>query len=236
MRSYAVFDIDGTIIRWQLYHALADALAKRGQLDQEAFDKVKAARMSWKKRADQDSFREYESELVSLFQGSLTQFDVSEFEEACSEVFEQYKDQVYTYTRDLIGELKAKNYLLFAISGSPDMIVSKLAKYYGFDDYRAAEYEIVAGKFTGQIELTLGKKPDKLVELIANNNASTKASIGVGDSEGDIAMLQIVDQPIAFNPSKQLLEQAKQNGWQIIVERKNAIYDLNKSDDTYILA
>ena len=26
-RPFAVFDIDGTIIRWQLYHALADELA-----------------------------------------------------------------------------------------------------------------------------------------------------------------------------------------------------------------
>ncbi len=27
-QPFAVFDIDGTIIRWQLYHALADELAK----------------------------------------------------------------------------------------------------------------------------------------------------------------------------------------------------------------
>jgi phosphoserine phosphatase len=31
-KRFAVFDLDGTLVRWQLYHALVDRLAKKGYL------------------------------------------------------------------------------------------------------------------------------------------------------------------------------------------------------------
>ena len=37
MNKFAVFDIDGTLIRWQLYHAIADELAKSGHIDAETY-------------------------------------------------------------------------------------------------------------------------------------------------------------------------------------------------------
>lgn len=235
MRPFAVFDIDGTIIRWQLYHALGDALAKRGQIDKSAFASVKGARMDWKRRTDQDAFREYEAELVRVFDESLTGMDARDFSKAAEDVFEEYKEQVYTYTRDLIQDLKSKNYLLFAISGSPSIMVDKLAEHYGFDDFRATEYEIENGHFTGKMDLSLGKKPERLRELIDKHNSSLVGSIAVGDSEGDIAMLEMVEQPIAFNPSKKLFEHAKQEGWSIILERKNVVYKLEQKGGKYAL-
>ena len=32
-RPFAVFDIDGTLIRWQLYHSIADTLARLGHIE-----------------------------------------------------------------------------------------------------------------------------------------------------------------------------------------------------------
>ena len=49
-RSFAVFDIDGTLIRWQLYHAVADALVKLGHVEPGAYEEIKVARMNWKTR------------------------------------------------------------------------------------------------------------------------------------------------------------------------------------------
>ena len=236
MRPFAVFDIDGTVIRWQLYHALGDALAKRGQINAEAFNQVRGARMDWKKRSDPDAFRDYEAELVRVFDESLTGMNVDDFEQAANDVFEEYKDQVYTYTRDLIKQLKSKNYLLFAISGSPNIIVSKLAQYYGFDDFYATDYKVDNARFTGEVELSLGKKPERLQKLITKHDASTIESIAVGDSEGDITMLKSVEHPSAFNPSAKLYEHAKQQGWQIVVERKNVVYQLESHNESYLLA
>lgn len=230
-RPFAVFDIDGTVIRWQLYHALGDQLAKRGHISPEAFDKVRQARMDWKRRTGEDSFQQYEMTLVHVFDEGLANLKVVDFTAAADIVFTEYKEQVYTYTRDLIRDLQTKDYLLFAISGSPSIIVAKLAKYYGFDDFAATNYPARDGRFTGAKELSIGKKPALLQALIKKHHAAREGSIAVGDSEGDISMLEMVEQPLAFNPSKKLFHHAQDQGWEIVVERKNVVYRLEPSQE-----
>lgn len=235
-RPFAVFDIDGTVIRWQLYHAMNDVLARKGIVNTQAFEKVKEARMSWKKRSSDKSFHNYEQILFQYFEQELAGLSVRELNVAADEAFEEYKDQVYIYTRDLILSLKAKNYLLFAISGSPDFIIEKLVRYYGFDDFAASRYVSRNGRFTGTIQLSVGKKAELLKKLIDKHQASANGSIGIGDSEGDIDMLNLAEKPIAFNPSNQLFQHALKKHWSVVVERKNVIYSLNYLNGKYQLS
>lgn len=236
-RPFAVFDIDGTVIRWQLYHALADELARQGHLDPEEFQKVRAARMLWKKRARETSFEEYEQALVALIDKAITGIKVGDLEAACRGVIDEYKDQVYTYTRDLIRNLQTKNYLLFAISASQSQIVGLIAEYYGFDDFGGSQYEVKDGYFTGRKELLVSAaKPEFLKHLVDTHKARWQGSYGVGDSESDIPMLSAVEQPIAFNPTKKLFQHARQHSWTIVVERKNMVYHLEPDSGSYRLA
>lgn len=231
-----MFDIDGTVIRWQLYHAVVNTLIKRGVIPEEVGQRIHDARMTWKRRAHSESFREYEAVLVQAYEQALSTLPVQEFEQAIDGVFEEYKEQVYTYTRDLIRELKAKGYLLFAISGSYQEIVSKLAEHYGFDDTVGQVYEQQQGRFTGGHTTPMFQKDAVLKQLVAKHHATFEGSIAVGDSEGDIAMLELVDHPIAFNPAHGLLTHATKKGWKIVVERKNVVYHLQKEHDGYVLA
>lgn len=236
-RPFAVFDIDGTLIRWQLYHAVADKLAKQGVLDAAAFAAVRASRMEWKNRAGEESFNAYERQLVALINGAISGLSVAELEKAYDEVITEYKDQVYTYTRDLIESLRQQNYLLFVISGSQSEIVKLLAEHYRFDDFGGTVYEQKDGRFTGKsLPLRDERKPEYLKELVKRHNAAWHGSIGVGDSESDIPMLSLVEQPIAFNPSKKLFQYAYGQGWKVVVERKNMVYELEPKDGSYVLA
>jgi len=235
-RPFAVFDIDGTIIRWQLYHALADDLAKAGHLDPKEFDKVRIARMAWKKRLRETSFNDYETTLVQLIDRAITNIRAEDLQAACRRVLLEYKDQVYIYTRDLIQDLKVKNYLLFAISASQAEIVELLASYYGFDDYGGSLYEVKNGYFTGRKDVLMSdRKPVYIKELVAKHGADWAGSVGVGDSESDIPMLSIIEQPIAFNPTRNLYEYAVKHAWPVVVERKNMIYKLEPKDGSYRL-
>lgn len=234
-RPFAVFDIDGTLIRWQLYHAVTDQLAKSGLVDMAAFERVRRLRMDWKRRAGTDSFHEYEMELVKVFDAALRGMNVEGFQAAVDTVFEEYKEQVYTYTRDLIHDLQDKDYLLFAISGSPDFIVRKMVDYYGFDDFAATSFPAEAGRFTGAKRLSIGNKPQLLQGLIDKHGAGLKGSLGVGDSEGDITMLEMVERPVAFNPSRLLFKHARAEGWEIVIERKNVVYRLCAENGRYVL-
>jgi HAD superfamily hydrolase (TIGR01490 family) len=232
---FAVFDVDGTLIRWQLYHAVADALDRLGYFEPEKFKSVRQARMKWKQRASEESFKAYEITLVKTYEQILKRLTTAQLEEAVDLVFDEYKDQAYTFTRDLLKELKRKGYLLFAISNSQQEIVQKIADHYSFDDCVGAVYGRSGSRFTGHKTVYLANKDEILKHLVDKHGASWQGSVAVGDSASDMPMLKIVDRPIAFNPEKRLLKEAKSKGWEIVLERKNVVYRLKAENGQFIL-
>ncbi len=234
-RKFAVFDIDGTLIRWQLYHAVVDKLAKSGALGKGVHQEIHEARMKWKRREGNEGFPEYEQVLIRLYESAIKNLSTEEFDVVTDQIIEEYKDQVYTYTRDLIAQLKSKDYVLLAISGSQHELVEKIATHYGFTDYIATEYDRDSGAFSGEVYVASHDKSAALNQLVEKHNVTFAASYAVGDSKSDAAMLELVENPIAFNPDQNLFKIAKQHNWKIVVERKNMIYELEPQNGTYIL-
>lgn len=234
-RKFAVFDIDGTLLRWQLYHSAVNTLAKRGLLGERTYEELRSIRSSWKNREHPEAFKEYERHMVKMYDAAVSGVPVSEFEAAARQTVAEHKQQVYTYTRDLITSLKNNGYFMLTISGSHKEMVEELAEFYGFDDFVGSTYEIKDGVFTGNKMIAAEDKARHLNEMIKKHGLSTKDSVGVGDTASDIAMLEMVDTPIAFNPEQRLLEAAKGRGWKIVVERKNVIYELEQSGGVYKL-
>lgn len=234
-KKFAVFDIDGTLIRWQLYHGAVNTLAKRGLLGDTTYEEIKKIRKAWKNREHPNAFKEYERYLVNVYDAAITGISVETFEEVARKTVAEHKQQVYTYTRDLLNSLKKQNYFLLTISGSHKEMVEELAEFYGFDDFVGSTYEIKNGEFTGSKVIAAEDKARHLNELIAKHNLTTEGSVGVGDTASDIAFLEIVETPIAFNPESKLFDIAYNRGWKIVVERKNVVYELGKKDDHYQL-
>ena len=52
-------------------------------------------------------------------------------------------------------------------------------------------------------------------------------SYGIGDTESDASLLELVENPIAFNPNENLKAIAEEKGWRIVVEKKDVIYDIS---------
>jgi HAD superfamily hydrolase (TIGR01490 family) len=235
MQKFAVFDIDGTLIRWQLYHSLIDKLAKQGQLGQNTSEIIHDARMRWKRRESTNSFSDYEKLLVEIYENGIEKLNPADVDKMVVSVIEQYKEQTYTFTRDLIKDLKQKGYLLFAISGSQTELVKKLAELYEFDDYLGTSYERKGGKFTGRKLFPAADKGVALKSLVEKHSVTLDGSYAVGDSKSDASMMNLVENPIAFNPDQELFNIASQNHWPVVIERKNVVYRLNYKDGTYKL-
>lgn len=236
-RKFAVFDFDGTLIRWQLYHSVVDKLAKMGVIDQKDFQKMSNARMRWKNRSSDNAFHEYEQTVVPIYEKALKSIGPKDFDRTVDEVFSQYKDQVNTYTRRLLTKLKREGYFLIAISGSHQEIVEKIARYHGFDVWLGTIYEKVNGRFSGKISAyPAGAKDKSLRKIIKDYGLSSEGSIAIGDSASDIPMLEMAERPIVFNPTRELLEQAKKDDWKIVIERKSVVYELDSEDGRYLLA
>ena len=69
-------------------------------------------------------------------------------------------------------------------------------------------------------------KKKALLHLVEKHGFSLKGSVGVGDTESDIGIFELVEEPICFNPTANLVKVARQRNWKIVVERKDAIYEI----------
>jgi HAD superfamily hydrolase (TIGR01490 family) len=227
MKKFAVFDIDGTLIRWQLYHAVVNRLAADGALG-GFHEQIDAARREWEDRAL--PFSEYERVLTHKFSSVLPRLNPERYEQVVRDIWGEYRHQTYTYTRDLIEKLRKRGYVLLVISGSPIEIIELLAEHYGFHDFAACIFVRGRdGRFTGRVDTPVLDKDQALRKLVVKNGLGWPGSIAVGDSGSDIAMLDAVEQPIAFNPDQKLFDAARAAGWRIVVERKNVVYQLSPS-------
>lgn len=234
--KYAVFDLDGTLLRWQLFHSVVDYLASQNKISPDLYDEVKYARKNWHQRKHPDAFSRYELKIIQAYDSIVGNLSMKEFEEIAKKVFDVHKDETYVYTKNLMKELRKKGYMLFAISGSFDVIVQMIAKYYRFDDSAGSSHAIKRGRFTGEIDVVQhDRKVDKIRELELKYELSQKDSVAIGDSMGDLAMLKYVHSPIVFNPVDKLFEEAIKRHWKIVIERKNMIYKLVENKGQYIL-
>jgi len=235
-RPFAVFDIDGTIFRSGLYREVVYELLSRNQISGDIMKDFAHLEINWKKRRSDTAFKEYEKAMADAVDRVLPQIRIADFEHAAKQVFERLGDYVYAYTRNLVADLKSQGYFLIAISGSQDELVAPFAEKYGFDTWIGQHYTRGDEFYTGEVIKSHDGKDIILQKIVAEHGLNFDGSIAVGDSRGDIGMLSIVENPIAFNPEKELFETAKDKGWKIVVERKNMIYELNPHEQSYILA
>ena len=236
-QKLAAFDIDGTLFRSGLYQEVAYELMKMGALPHTILEQTTVANREWRHRTHGNAFEEFEMLVVNSIDSVLPQLRISDYEEAARRVIEKRAENVYVYTRDLIKQLKDEGYFMIAISGSQLELVEPFAKKYGFDTWVGQEWERGEEFFTGNITKTHTGKDIILKRLMKEYSLTLKESLAIGDSNGDVGMLGLVEHPIAFNPTFELYEKAVANGWQITVERKNTIYSMkpNKSGDAYEL-
>jgi HAD superfamily hydrolase (TIGR01490 family) len=201
-------------------------MVRRGLIPRTALAKLDAFYWAWVKR--QGTYEDYLQEVIKNFVESLKKKTVREVESAAKRVVEVQSDIVYRYTRDLIKKL-SKTHTLVALSGSPSIVVEAFAQKWGFEHFLATEYEVVDKEFTGKVIIVHAENKKKaLADFVAEHNFSLKDSIGVGDTESDIGIFELVEQPLCFNPTAKLLSVARERGWKIVVERKDAIYEIQK--------
>ena len=223
----AIFDIDGTVFRSSLTLQLVERLVERGIFPPEEKLSFEEERRLWKERRGE--YQAYLGKLVDLFDRQIKGVAYQAAADIAGEIIEEQRHHVYRYTRDLIRDLKRQGYYLLAASHSPKFIVDGFAYESGFDkSYGLFFTSGASGNFTGEIEDEdlVRTKSAILQRVMRKEDLTLEGSIGVGDTESDITMLEMVERPIAFNPNKELYAHARRRGWEIVVERKDVIYEL----------
>ena len=235
-QKVAAFDIDGKLFRSGLYREVAYELMKMGALPEKILQETTVKNREWRHRTHGNAFEEFDMLVVDRIDHALPQLRIDDYEEAAQIVLEKRAENVYVYTRNLIKKLKSQGYFLVAISGSQLELVEPFATKYGFDAWVGQQWERGDEFFTGNITKTHTGKDIILKDIVKRHNLTLKDSVAVGDSNGDVGMLQTVEHPIAFNPTAELYEKAVAAGWTIAIERKNMMYTLEMEQGSYRLS
>ncbi len=229
MQPVAFFDIDGTVFRSSLLIELVDALIADSVFPPEARDVYRDAHTAWRNR--EGTYEAYIKAVVTTYMTHIKGVHYGTLADIGKRVVAVQSKRVYRYTRDLIVDLKAEGYYIVAISQSPKTVLDAFCLQYGFDKVYGRIYEIgPQDRFTGiMTDVHLIENKATIVKRVfeQNPNLTPAESIAIGDTDGDISLLSAVAHPICFNPNKALYIHAKRQGWEVVVERKDVIYDLS---------
>lgn len=234
-QSFAVFDIDGTVAREGLMLGIASKLERYGRLSEPSAAAIESAYEDWRKRRRPDAFALYVQACVVATHEALKGLKVSAYEEIVDGVIADMGEHFYLYTTALIKELRAAGYMILAISGSEQRSLARFCRRHGFDDWVGSDFYERDGRFTGLSKNAAQGKGRILSGLIEKHHLCLKGSVAVGDTAGDIGMLEMVERPICFNPNSELKDIALARGWETVIERKDVIYTLRPRAGDFIL-
>ena len=223
MRKAAFFDVDGTLSSanvWRsimnyfqsrnqrrfthaafwTYHAPLFVLMKIGILSQTAFRKPWAAHLAWYfKNMKVDSADNVWDRIVNDEMQSLWRSD----------------------SLELLAKHKEDGDLIVLVSAGPTPLEEKIAKKLGADFAVGTDFEIRDGRYTGRHAgmVCIGDAKATLAKEIIRElgiEVDFAASFSYADSSGDVAMLEMVGNPVALHPDEQLLPIAIKRGWNIL--------------------
>jgi len=226
-KPVAIFDIDGTIFRNSLLVELHWKMVKAGIVPKESIEKLDTKYWKWVRRTG--SYDDYLMEVIQSFNEFVIGVPVKTIKALARKVVQVQSQIVYRYSRDLVEQLR-KTHTLVAVSGSPEVVVAEFARYWKFDYFIGTQHPVEKGYFAhGKIWVASEDKQESLRRLQEKHGFSLgRGSVGVGDTESDIRTFELVDRPICFNPTSGLYRVAARKNWEVVLERKDAIYTIKR--------
>lgn len=226
-KKIAIFDIDGTIFRKNLQFELINELSWMNVFPRKVRNQIIELYVKWLEH--KGTYEQYRAGLVQLYEKYIVGCKAKDVQHASKIVVSFHQDRTYVFAEELIRKLKHENYHMIAISGSPIEIVNEYNNMHlKFDAVFGTVYERDKNdRYTGICQYEPVKHKGQLVkQYVYENNLTLDESFGIGDTESDVSLLELVENPIAFNPNENLRVIAKDKGWRTVVEKKDVIYEI----------
>lgn len=228
-KKIAVFDIDGTIFRKNLHFELINELAWMNIFPSEVRRKLTEVYTNWLEH--EGTYEDYRKALVELYAKHIRGVSEATVREAAKIVIPFQAKRTYIFAEELIKDLREQGYHFLAVSGSPQEIVEEYNRHYlHFDHVFGSIYALDdGGQYTGvaSFEPSLNKG-DVVKQYVYEHGITLEDSYGLGDTESDGGFLRLVTHPIAFNPNQNLKSVAEKEGWRIVVEKKDVVYEISQ--------
>jgi phosphoserine phosphatase len=233
----AFIDIDGTLIRDNFTLYVVQILHKKGVIRTEHYRELENVLRRWQER--KATYDDLTSELLRTIRHGLEGVTLEDLLEAGQQAAAEGLNRPYLFTHALLEVLKSMQPkpLLVAISGSPRAVVQPYCDALGFDDVHATMFKLENGKITGGYELATSPYHTKdatciraaqslnlpIIPVVEIDRVVIKGSLAIGDALADHKMFDVVEYPIAFNPTAQLLSACREHSTPVVTERKDVI-------------
>ena len=213
--NLAILDLDNTLLdgdsdyNWGIY------LVKKGYLDEKEY-KVK----------NQKFFEEYQAGKLDIFAFAEFQFQFLKnntrkfLNDVRSDYIEEIiKPMILKKAVDLVNKHKEAGDNLLIITATNSFITKPIGNLYGINDLIGTDPEEYLGEFTGKVKGIPSFKEGKVKRLfdwLDEKNlklADFEKTFFYSDSHNDLALLEVVTNPVVVNGDKILLENAQEKNW-----------------------
>ncbi|MBI3648346.1 MAG: HAD-IB family hydrolase [Actinobacteria bacterium] len=212
----AFFDLDKTIISRSSSLALSRpmyraGLVSRGQLLRGAYAQMVYLLVG----ADEKKMERLKEGMLSLTKG----WDRAQVEQLVRDVILDVIDPyVYQEALDLMELHRSEGRRIYVVSSSPEEVVRPLAAHFGATGVIATRAEVGEdGRYTGELAFYCygDQKAEAVRDVAARVGIDLARSHAYSDSITDLPMLEVVGNPVAVNPDRELRRIAEEREWPI---------------------
>jgi HAD superfamily hydrolase (TIGR01490 family) len=210
----AFFDLDKTVIATSSVMALGGRFYREGLISKRTIMRGIYAQVVYLLLgADDEKMERMREAMLALTKG----WD----QERVSEIVRETLDDVltpiiYAEALELIDEHKRAGRKTVIISSSPIETVAPLGEHLGVDDVIATRARLdLEGRYTGELEFYAygPHKADAIREMAVKDGIDLANSYAYSDSITDLPMLELVGNPVAVNPDRELTRVAREREW-----------------------
>ena len=213
--NLAIFDLDNTLLdgdsdyNWGLY------LVKKGYLDEGEY-----------KEQNQKFFEEYQVGKLDIFAFAEFQFRFlkNNTRKFLNDVRSDYineiiKPMILKKAVDLVNQHKEAGDRLLIITATNSFITKPIGELFGIHELIGTDPEENEGEFTGKVKGTPSFKEGKVTRLfdwLDEKNlklADFEKTFFYSDSHNDLALLEVVTNPVVVNGDKILQKKAQEKNW-----------------------
>lgn len=216
------FDVDGTLVRWQLFADYVEAMARYGLFPRIVTAMAEDGLRAYKER--EGRFRVFVERQVEAYQsgGRMRGIRVSDAEWVAKKLIEKKGKRVHVFTRELALAAADVGMRRALISGSPVEVVRAFAEAFGISIYLGSEHPHFNGVFTGgEAKEWVKDKCAAVSHLVRVHDFDLTGAVAIGDSTSDVDMFECALYPVCFNPTRDLLAVARARCWPVVIERKD---------------
>ncbi|MBP1745332.1 MAG: HAD-superfamily hydrolase [Firmicutes bacterium] len=219
MKSIVVFDLDGTLIKGQSQRLFLNYVFKKRMIGSLPYARI----ISWfvlRKIGIAHHPRKTMEYGFRFLQG----LDTSQFDRMIGDFFSKsLQHAFFRNAKELVQKHNNGRSEIMLVSNAIEPIVKKAGSHLGIKNCVGTKLEIKNNKLTGKIagNIMLGfNKIHPIKSHVANNNLTLADSWAYSDHISDLPVMEMVSNPVAVNPERNLHRKAINRNWPVLMLKK----------------